>query len=70
MWLIGGRADFLFAPRFVFAEVAFKPTHLTVTFKCQHVGGDAVKVLAWYRPDAGAAVRRHQQDFVERIGAD
>jgi tagatose 1,6-diphosphate aldolase len=25
-------------------------------------------VLAWYRPDASAQVRRHQQDFVARIG--
>jgi tagatose 1,6-diphosphate aldolase len=36
--------------------------------KIRRMGGDAVKVLAWYRPDAGEAVRRHQQDFVRRIG--
>ncbi|MXN65587.1 tagatose 1,6-diphosphate aldolase [Stappia sp. GBMRC 2046] len=36
--------------------------------KIKRMGGDAVKVLAWYRPDAGEAVNRHQQDFVKRIG--
>lgn len=36
----------------------------------RRMGGDAVKLLVWYRPDADAAVRRHQQDFVRRIGAD
>ncbi|MCV0397965.1 MAG: tagatose 1,6-diphosphate aldolase [Rhizobiaceae bacterium] len=36
--------------------------------KIKRMGGDAVKVLAWYRPDAGQAVNRHQQDFVKRIG--
>ncbi|MCB1491308.1 MAG: tagatose 1,6-diphosphate aldolase [Rhodobiaceae bacterium] len=38
--------------------------------KIKRAGGDAVKVLAWYRPDAGAAVISHQQDYVKRIGAD
>lgn len=38
--------------------------------KIRRMGGDAVKVLAWYRPDAGAAVIRHQQDFVRRVGED
>jgi tagatose 1,6-diphosphate aldolase len=37
--------------------------------KIKRVGGDAVKVLAWYRPDAGADVLEHQQAFVARIGA-
>ena len=37
--------------------------------KIKRLGADAVKVLAWYRPDADAEVRRHQQDFVARIGA-
>ncbi|MEM9047965.1 MAG: tagatose 1,6-diphosphate aldolase [Pseudomonadota bacterium] len=37
--------------------------------KIRRMGGDAVKVLAWYRPDAGADVRAHQQDFVKRVGA-
>lgn len=36
--------------------------------RIKRLGGDAVKVLAWYRPDADAAVRRHQQDYVKRIG--
>jgi tagatose 1,6-diphosphate aldolase len=38
--------------------------------KIKRLGGDAVKVLAWYRPDADAKVRAHQQDFVKRIGDD
>lgn len=37
--------------------------------KIKRAGGDAVKVLAWYRPDAGAPVNRQQQDFVRRVGA-
>lgn len=36
--------------------------------KIKRMGADAVKVLAWYRPDAEASVRRHQQDFTKRIG--
>lgn len=36
--------------------------------KIKRIGADAVKVLAWYRPDAGEAVKRHQQEFVRRIG--
>lgn len=36
--------------------------------KIKRAGGDAVKVLAWYRPDAEPAVLEHQQEFVERIG--
>ncbi|MEO1688291.1 MAG: tagatose 1,6-diphosphate aldolase [Pseudomonadota bacterium] len=36
--------------------------------KIKRMGGDAVKVLAWYRPDAGAEVLRAQQDFAKRIG--
>ena len=36
--------------------------------KIKRLGGDAVKVLAWYRPDADAEVCRHQQDFVRRVG--
>lgn len=38
--------------------------------KIKRMGGDAVKVLAWYRPDASAEVRRAQQDFTKRIGAE
>jgi len=36
--------------------------------KIKRAGADAVKVLAWYRPDAEAAVCRAQQAFVRRIG--
>jgi len=38
--------------------------------KIRRIGGDAVKLLVWYRPDAPAAVREHQQAFVRRIGAE
>lgn len=38
--------------------------------KIQTAGGDAVKVLAWYRPDAAASVKEHQQQFVAGIGAE
>jgi tagatose 1,6-diphosphate aldolase len=36
--------------------------------KIKRVGGDAVKVLAWYRPDASPSVRLKQKDFAKRIG--
>lgn len=36
--------------------------------KIKRIGGDAVKVLSWYRPDADSGVCRDQQDFVRRIG--
>ncbi|WP_339774745.1 tagatose 1,6-diphosphate aldolase [uncultured Thalassospira sp.] len=36
--------------------------------KIKRMGGDAVKVLAWYRPDADPKINRHQQDFVKKIG--
>ena len=36
--------------------------------KIRAMGGDAVKVLAWYRPDADSAVNAHQQRFVREIG--
>jgi tagatose 1,6-diphosphate aldolase len=36
--------------------------------KIRAMGGDAVKVLAWYRPDADAAVIEHQKRFVREIG--
>ncbi|MEO1000756.1 MAG: tagatose 1,6-diphosphate aldolase [Pseudomonadota bacterium] len=36
--------------------------------KIKRMGGDAVKVLAWYRPDAAPDVLTHQQDFAKRIG--
>lgn len=38
--------------------------------KIKRMGGDAVKVLAWYRPDAAREVRVAQQDYVRRIGED
>ena len=36
--------------------------------KIKRAGGDAVKVLAWYRPDAPEAICSQQKDFVARIG--
>jgi tagatose 1,6-diphosphate aldolase len=38
--------------------------------KIKRMGGDAVKVLSWYRPDAAPSVNRAQQDMVKRIGED
>lgn len=38
--------------------------------KIRRMGGDAVKVLAWYRPDADEKTNAHQRDFVKRIGDD
>jgi tagatose 1,6-diphosphate aldolase len=38
--------------------------------KIKRMGGDAVKVLAWYRPDASRSVLRAQQDYVRRIGQE
>ena len=36
--------------------------------KIKRMGGDAVKVLAWYRPDADAGVAQKQKDFAKRVG--
>ncbi len=36
--------------------------------KIKRMGGDAVKVLAWYRPDISDAVRTAQHDLVKRTG--
>ncbi|UWQ18804.1 tagatose 1,6-diphosphate aldolase [Jannaschia sp. M317] len=36
--------------------------------KIKRMGGDAVKVLAWYRPDISDEVRIAQEDFVKRTG--
>lgn len=36
--------------------------------KIKRAGGDAVKVLAWDRPDSSPDVRQHQKDFTKRIG--
>ena len=38
--------------------------------KIKRMGGDAVKVLAWYRPDAEDSVNQAQQDYVKRIGEE
>jgi len=38
--------------------------------KIKRMGGDAVKVLAWYRPDASAEVCQAQKDYVKRIGEE
>lgn len=38
--------------------------------KIRRMGADAVKLLAWYRPDASADVLAHQQAFVQRVGED
>lgn len=38
--------------------------------KIRAMGGDAVKVLAWYRPDAEPAVIEHQKRFVREIGEE
>ncbi|MCW5582075.1 MAG: tagatose 1,6-diphosphate aldolase [Luteimonas sp.] len=37
--------------------------------KIKRAGGDGVKVLAWYRPDADARIAEHQRRYVEEIGA-
>lgn len=36
--------------------------------KIKRVGGDAVKVLTWYRPDQSEASRQAQKDFTKRVG--
>jgi len=36
--------------------------------KIKRAGADGVKLLAWYRPDAGEEVINHQKDFVKQIG--
>lgn len=38
--------------------------------KIKRAGGDGVKVLAWYRPDAEPDIVAHQQQYVEAIGAE
>lgn len=38
--------------------------------KIKRMGGDAVKVLAWYRPDADPAICRAQQDYTKRLGEE
>ncbi|MBO9403019.1 tagatose 1,6-diphosphate aldolase [Shimia sp. R9_3] len=36
--------------------------------KIKRMGGDAVKVLAWYRPDASDEVNQAQKDYVKQVG--
>lgn len=36
--------------------------------KIKRMGGDAVKVLAWYRPDASPEVLQAQHDYVRAVG--
>ena len=38
--------------------------------KIRAIGGDAVKVLAWYRPDADPGINEHQKQFVREIGEE
>jgi tagatose 1,6-diphosphate aldolase len=38
--------------------------------KIKRAGGDGVKVLAWYRPDATPDVLAYQKDYVRAIGAE
>ncbi len=38
--------------------------------KIKKAGGDAVKVLAWYRPDAEKKSLEYQQKYVQRIGEE
>lgn len=38
--------------------------------KTCRIGGDAVKVLAWYRPDADPEIVAHQQAFVRKAGEE
>jgi len=38
--------------------------------KIRAIGGDAVKLLAWYHPGAEAGVREHQQAFVQQVGEE
>src|SRR6266480_3955482 len=38
--------------------------------KIRAIGGDAVKVLAWYRPDADPGINEHQKRFVREIGQE
>jgi len=38
--------------------------------KIKRMGADAVKVLAWYRPDAEENIVKAQQDYVQKIGEE
>jgi tagatose 1,6-diphosphate aldolase len=36
--------------------------------KIKRIGADAVKVLAWYRPDTASDIREHQRSYVREVG--
>lgn len=38
--------------------------------KIKRIGADAVKVLAWYRPDAGITEKQEQKDYVKQVGEE
>ncbi|TPW31887.1 tagatose 1,6-diphosphate aldolase [Pararhizobium mangrovi] len=38
--------------------------------KIRRIGGDGVKVLAWYRPDASPEIIEHQKEFVRSVGEE
>lgn len=38
--------------------------------KIRRMGADAVKLLAWYRPDASVDSLTHQREFVRRVGEE
>lgn len=38
--------------------------------KIRRAGGDGVKVLAWYRPDAAPEIIAHQKHYVETVGRE
>lgn len=38
--------------------------------KIKRMGGDAVKVLAWYRPDADKHIINAQKDYIKKIGEE
>ncbi len=38
--------------------------------KIKRIGGDAVKLLIWYRPDGDEKVNSHQQELVKQVGAE
>ncbi len=38
--------------------------------KIKRMGGDAVKVLVWFRPDADESILNHQKEYIQRIGEE
>ncbi|MES0826969.1 tagatose 1,6-diphosphate aldolase [Ruegeria sp. SCP11] len=52
-------------------EVGATKTELTADWtvgKAKRIGGDAVKLLIWYRPDGAPDVNAHQQNLVRQVG--